>query len=274
MKIGRAGTADNRIVLCFWAVALSCILFFTSISWAGAGSRSAFDNSKGYLLAQAGTTKAGSDDLDFLDEEDQEPVHVADPLRGWNKAMFVFNDKTYFWVLKPLAQGYKAVVPGVARKGVSHFFYNLTMPVRFVNCTLQGKGNAAIGELGRFVLNTTVGVLGFGNPAGKYPYLNPDEEDLGQTFGRYGIGNGIYLVWPIFGPSTVRDTVGMVGDWYLDPVTYASPKLASYGIKSFDKVNETSLHIGDYESLKSAAIDPYAAVRDAYLQHRRQMVGK
>jgi phospholipid-binding lipoprotein MlaA len=228
-----------------------------------------------YLIAREDTLQDPVDDLDFLDEEDeQEMVRVADPLMGLNKLMFVFNDKAYFWVLKPVARGYKAVVPEIARKGVRNFFFNLGMPVRFVGCLLQGKGRAAGGEIGRFVLNTTVGVLGFGNPASKYPVLNPDAEDLGQTFGRYGIGNGIYLVWPILGPSTLRDSVGDVGDWFLDPVSYVDPMLARYSIKAADMINDTSLRIGEYESLKDAAIDPYTAFRDAYLQYRREKVGK
>jgi phospholipid-binding lipoprotein MlaA len=119
-----------------------------------------------------------------------------------------------------------------------------------------------------------VGVLGFGNPAKKYPELNPSEEDLGQTLGAYGIGNGLYIVWPILGPSTLRDSVGLVGDLLLNPVSYVEPTEAAIGITGYETVNDTSFKIGDYESLKKAAINPYEALRDAYIQHRKSKVKK
>jgi phospholipid-binding lipoprotein MlaA len=165
-------------------------------------------------------------------------------------------------------------MPKPARKGIKNFFHNLLMPVRFVNCALQGKGKAATGELGRFMLNSTVGVLGFGNPAAEYPELNPDSEDFGQTLGRYGIGNGFYIVWPILGPSTLRDSVGDVGDWFLKPVNYVEPNLDKYLIKGVNVVNSTSLRIGEYEALKEAALDPYTTFRDFYVQYREEKVGK
>jgi len=102
--------------------------------------------------------------------------------------------------------------------------------------------------------------------------LNPGEEDLGQTLGSYGIGNGFYIVWPILGPSTLRDSMGMVGDWFLNPVSYVEPTETYLEIRAVETVNETSFKIGDYESLKEAAIDPYVALRNAYIQHRKKKV--
>jgi phospholipid-binding lipoprotein MlaA len=213
------------------------------------------------------------EDLGFFDEEtEEEVVQVADPLSPWNRAMFHFNDRLYFWVLKPVARGYRAVIPTPARSGLKNFFHNLTMPVRMVSCILQGKGRAASAELTRFLINSTVGVLGFGNPAKRWPELNPSEEDLGQALATYGIGNGIYIVWPVLGPSTLRDSVGMVVDWFLKPVSYVDPTEASLEIWAFEKVNDTSFRIGDYESLKEAAIDPYVAIRNAYIQYRKKKV--
>ena len=213
------------------------------------------------------------EDLGFLDEEaEEEVVEVADPLSPWNRAMFHFNDKLYFWALKPLARGYRAVIPKPARSGVKNFFHNLTMPIRMVSCIVQGKGRAASAELTRFLINSTVGVLGFGNPAKRWPELNPSEEDLGQTLATYGIGNGFYIVWPILGPSTLRDSVGMIGDWFLNPVSYVHPTEAYLEIRAIETVNETSFRIGDYESLKEAAIDPYVAFRNAYIQYRKKKV--
>jgi len=216
---------------------------------------------------------SSEDSLEFFGEDTKEEVvHVADPLSPWNRAMFHFNDKLYFWLLKPLSRGYRAVIPTPVRSGVKNFFRNITMPIRMVSCLLQGKGRAASAELSRFLINSTVGVLGFGNPAKRWPELNPSEEDLGQTLGSYGIGNGFYIVWPILGPSTIRDSIGMVGDWVLNPVSYVDPTEAYLEIRAVETVNETSFKIGDYESLKEAAIDPYVAFRNAYIQYRKKKV--
>jgi phospholipid-binding lipoprotein MlaA len=216
---------------------------------------------------------SSDDSLELFGEDTKEEVvHVADPLSPWNRAMFHFNDKLYFWLLKPLSRGYRAVIPTPVRSGVKNFFHNITMPIRMVSCLLQGKGRAASAELSRFLINSTVGVLGFGNPAKRWPELNPSEEDLGQTLGSYGIGNGFYIVWPILGPSTMRDSVGMVGDWFLSPVSYVDSTETYLEIRGVEIVNETSFKIGDWESLKEAAIDPYVALRNAYIQHRKKKV--
>jgi len=213
---------------------------------------------------------------EFLDELENEfeekAVTVADPLSFWNRAMYHFNDKLYFWFLEPVAKGYKVVIPGVVRTGVRNFFSNIFTPIRLTSCILQGKLKAGGTELTRFVVNTTVGILGFGDPAQKYLNLDISDEDLGQTLGTYGIGNGLYLVWPVFGPSTLRDSVGMIGDGFLNPITYVKPGKASVAIWSYDKINETSLHIGDYEAIKEAAVEPYEAFRDAYIQYRKNKV--
>lgn len=219
------------------------------------------------------------DDSDYIYGDENEMLQtVADPLAGLNRTMFAFNDKLYFWVLKPVASGYRVVVPTPVRVSIKNFFFNLLTPVRLVNCLLQGKGKAAGGELGRFVINTTVGMLGFLDPAEVYPELNPPQEDLGQTLGHYAVGNGFYIVWPLFGPSTLRDTVGGIGDWALNPFTFmqlvnvdagaltsSTSNVIAYGVRT---VNDTSFYIGDYETLKNAALDPYEAFRDAYIQNR------
>lgn len=212
-------------------------------------------------------------DSDEYGDEEESELSVADPLQPWNTVWYHFNDKLYFWLLKPVAQGYKAVVPTIARTGVSNFFNNLATPIRFVNCLLQGKMKDSGSELGRFVINSTVGVLGFGEVASGLAGLEPPTpEDLGQTLGSYGVGNGLYIIWPIFGPSTVRDTVGLVGDYFLDPVTYIDDFGIRVAVKSVDTVNATSFRLGDYEALKDAALDPYLSIRDAYIQNRAKKV--
>jgi phospholipid-binding lipoprotein MlaA len=245
-----------------------------TLSTALAGESGEMETSSGAPLpsAQAAAGEELPDeDLAFFDDE-KEMLGVADPIYYWNKAMYHFNDKLYFWVIKPAAKEYNKVVPEVIRRGIRNFFYNLRFPIRVVNCLLQGKGNDVGMEFGRFVVNTTVGVLGFGNPAKDYPELNPTPEDTGQTFGRWGIGNGFYIVWPFLGPSTLRDSVGLVGDYFLYPVTYVEPIEVSTGIKVYEAFNEISFKIGDYESLIEGAIDPYLSIRDAYVQHRHKLV--
>jgi len=200
---------------------------------------------------------------------------IADPLEPFNRAMYHFNDKLYFWVLKPVAQGYGKVVPEPARVGVSNFFANLTFPLRFVNCLLQANFKGAAAEFGRFMINTLWGIGGFLDPASSEDInLSKRDEDFGQTLGVYGLGQGFFINWPLFGPSSLRDTVGLLGDAFLTPATYLNPWYAGAGTRVYDRVNDTSLKIGDYESLKEAAIDPYVALRDAYIQYRLKKVNR
>ena len=218
------------------------------------------------------------EDEEFLDDEMEDveagALSVADPLRPVNYAFYVFNDKLYFWVLKPVASGYKAVVPSEIRVCALNFFNNLYAPVRFINCILQGKFKNAAAEFGGFFINTTVGGLGLGDIARRYPELNPPEEDFGQTLGYWGVGNGIYLVLPLFGPSTLRDGVGRLGDWAADPLTYVDPRDLAYGLSAGKTVNSVSFRLGDYEAIKAAAIEPYEAFRDGYIQYRRTKVSQ
>jgi len=213
------------------------------------------------------------EDFDLLEEElTKKKVDIADPLEGLNRLMYGLNDVLYFWVLKPCASTYKAVVPEPARIGIHNFFNNLTTPVRFVNCLLQGKGEEAGTEFERFVVNTTVGVLGFGDPAKDQYGLEPVEEDLGQTLAVHGFENGCYIVLPLLGPSTVRDSVGKVGDLFLNPVFYLEPTEAAVGTYAVEITNENSFRIGEYEVFKSAAVDPYVAMREAYIQYRNKQI--
>jgi phospholipid-binding lipoprotein MlaA len=213
------------------------------------------------------------DDEAYMDEAEP-TVSIADPLSGLNRAVFEFNDKMYFWALKPIAQGYKAVIPTPVRQGFLNFFHNLKSPVRIVNCFLQGKMGAAASEMCRFVYNTTFGILGFWDPAKDYPHLNPPEEDFGQTLGLFGIGNGIYLVLPFLGPSTLRDTAGMGGDYFLSPATYIDTAWVEWSMKAEESVNDLSFRIGQYEELKDAAIEPYASFKDGYIQYRNKKISQ
>ncbi len=213
------------------------------------------------------------EDFDLLEEElEEKAVTVPDPLKGFNWVMYTANDRLYFWVIKPVTQVYTAIAPKPARIGIRNFFDNLATPVRYVNCLLQGKGDAAAIESDRFLINTTVGILGFGDPAkDKYGKL-PQDEDLGQTLAVHGVGEGFYLVLPLLGPSTARDAIGWVGDLFLNPISYIEPTEAAVGVGATRRVNDTSFHIGDYESFKEAAVDPYVAMYEAYIQYRNKKI--
>jgi phospholipid-binding lipoprotein MlaA len=224
------------------------------------------------------TDISSDESLDYLEsdpfaddyESGEEYAGISDPLEPINRIFFHLNDKLYFWFLKPVSSGYKAVVPKPARIGVKNFFSNLAFPIRFVNCILQAKFDGAGYEVGRFLTNSILGLGGFINVAEKHLNMKAYDEDLGQTLGAYGLGNGFYINWPVLGPSTFRDTIGDVGDYFLDPVYHADlDTIYDISIRGYEKVNDTSLVIGDYEDLKKSAIDPYIAFRDAYFQYRR-----
>ncbi len=227
----------------------------------------------GTLASNNPAELTADEDFDFLEDElGEQIVEVADPLEPLNRLMFNVNDTLYFWVFKPCAQTYKAVVPKPARTGVRNFFHNLTTPVRYVNCLLQGKGDSADTELRRFLVNTTAGVLGFGDPARDQYGLEPTQEDLGQTLAIHGLDQGFYIVWPFLGPSTVRDSLGMAGDVFLNPVRYVEPTETSIYISAERGINEGSFHIGEYEDFKSASLEPYIAMREAYIQYRNKKI--
>ena len=215
-----------------------------------------------------------ADDEDYSEDEAAgEKAQIADPIEPLNRAMYNFNDKLYFWALKPVAQGYNMVVPEVARISVKNFFFNLRFPARFVSCLLQADFSGAAAEFGRFTINTIWGIGGLLDPSSnKELDLQKQDTDLGQTLGVYGVGQGFYIVWPILGPSSPRDSVDVVGNYFLYPVSYINPFYAAVGVWAYEEVNSTSLRIGDYESLKDAAIDPYIALRDAYVQYRLKKV--
>jgi phospholipid-binding lipoprotein MlaA len=226
------------------------------------------------------STTEDEEDEEYLEEEEMETI--ADPLKPFNQLMFNFNDKLYFYLLKPVAQVYEAVLPEPVRVSVRNFISNITTPVRLLNCILQGKVEKAGIEYARFMVNTIAGGLGFFDVAKKYHNLEKHDEDFGQTLGFYGMKEGFYIVWPFFGPSNVRDTLGSVGNFFSDPFVYVNPttdigitKINSNinsGINATYRVNETSLTLGTYEEFKESSIDPYVSMRSAYFEMRRKKI--
>ena len=234
------------------------------------------------ILLAATTLGAGpiaaQDDFEEFDEFDefeeeytQEVVTVSDPLYAVNQMMFDINDRLYFMVIKPLARSYRKVTPEPARISLKNFFSNLATPGRFANCLLQGKGTEANTEFRRFLMNSTVGLLGLADPA-KDKGLIQTNEDLGQTLAKYGIGNGIYMVFPFLGPSTLRDSVGRLGDSMTNPIVYVKHTETYLVLALTRSANEHSFRLGDYEALKEDMVDPYTAMRDAYIQYRQQQI--
>lgn len=226
----------------------------------------------GSMTMALGQDMAVDDEPDFGEERD---IGLAsDPLEPINRGFFHFNDKLYFWVVKPASQGYAYFIAEDVRMCVRSFFKNLLAPVRIVNNLLQGKvANSGV-ESARFVINSTLGIAGLADPAKNEFGLSPKDEDLGQTIGVYGFGEGIYFCWPFFGPSNVRDTIGLAGDFFLSPVSYLamSDSGAGMAVEAGREVNNTSLTLGDYEDFKESAIDPYVALRDAYRQYRQKKI--
>jgi phospholipid-binding lipoprotein MlaA len=211
------------------------------------------------------------EDLDYLDEEEDE---ISDPLEPMNRVFFAFNDQLYFLLLKPVTRGYSFILPEGVRISIRNFFDNIATPIRLVNNLLQFKFKPAGNELLRFGVNSTVGLLGFFDIAQNHMDIKAQDEDFGQTLGKWGLGPGFYITWPILGPSSLRDSVGYAGDYFLDPVNYIDPEIDRYAIKIGDQVNRTSFVIGDYEEIKKDAIDPYAAIRDIYHQYRKSKIDR
>ena len=225
-------------------------------------------------LAQVGseaTAPSGDEDLAFLDDDD-EILDVWDPIEPFNRGMFWFNDKLYFWLMKPIARGYRWITPEPFRVAVGNVFTNLATPVRFVNAGLQGKFGDAGNELVRFGTNTTIGILGMFDPSKEHFGIALKNEDTGQTMGHYGIGPGPYLVIPFIGPSSARDGIGLVADSYMD-LTYHIWENSDYWYAiAYRQLNKLALDKDTYEGIKKDALDPYLFVRDAWTQYRQNLV--
>jgi phospholipid-binding lipoprotein MlaA len=201
----------------------------------------------------------------FDEEEDSGPL-ISDPLEGFNRTMFAFNDKLYRGVLKPVARGLR-VLPEPVRVSGTNFFSNLGAPVSSISALLQGDIRNSATELGRFLLNTTAGVVGLFDVATEVGLLQ-DEEDLGQTLGRYGIGTGFYLVLPFYGSSSLRDAIGSAGTSAINPVYDNLDTGEIIAINLTDAELRLSVDRDTYESLYDQSLDPYAFFRSAWAQNR------
>jgi len=221
----------------------------------------------GFNLAFASTEQT------FGQEEAQNGQKVNDPYEHFNRGVFDFNDRLYFHVLKPVARVYSLGVPTDLREAIRNGFHNLVFPSRFVNFVLQAKGDKAVNEVIRFVINSTMGMAGLFDFAQARFRLENHESDFGQTLALWGVGSGPFLIIPVLGPSNPRDFFGFGVDSVMDPLFWIPAEWwVSFSVEAGKFVNRTSLQIGQYEELKKASLDPYIAMRDAYIQYRAHIL--
>lgn len=202
-----------------------------------------------------------------------ERVAKIDPFESMNRAVFTFNENADEYVIKPVAEAYQFVLPEFVRTGVTNFFSNIGDVFVAVNNLLQGKPGNAANDIGRFLVNSTIGILGLFDVATEAG-LEKNKEDFGQTLGVWGVPSGPYVVLPLFGPSSVRDTAGLVVDIKTDFI------LNSDHLNHDQKVGSTVLRVVNQRAnllnasqlLEDAAFDKYSFLRDSYLQRRHNQV--
>lgn len=225
-------------------------------------------------------SKQESFEDEFSDEFDTAEEETFDPLENYNRWMTSVNDTFYLQVFNPISKGYTYVIPKPARIGLSNAFDNIKFPIRFANNLLQLKFDSGAKELGRFVMNSTVGLLGFIDVA-QIEGIAPQDEDFGQTLGYYGVGSGFHVVLPFWGPSNVRDALGLSVDILTSPLNQGSTPYhipetfaQSVVLTGAYYMNKNSLNLGKYENLKKDALDQYTFFRDSYEQMRTKKIAK
>ncbi len=200
-------------------------------------------------------------------------IEEYDPWEPFNEAMFEFNRWLDRWVLKPVAKGYNTVVPDMFQQMIDHGFDNIRVTPRFINCLLQAKWGGAGREVGRLLINSTLGVGGLFDIAKQEFGIQKCNEDTGQTLGVWGFGPGAYLVLPFLPPLTVRDAVGWVADGAMDPLSYFVPFIwERFAMKVEDTVNDRSVNLDLYQGFEETTVEFYSALRNAYLQRRLKLI--
>lgn len=191
---------------------------------------------------------------------------VNDPWEGYNRAVHKFNkgfDKVLF---KPLATGYDKITPEPIQEVLGNFLNNLAYPNTIINLFLQGQFGDALTGTGRFLINSTVGIFGIFDVASSAE-IPLHDEDFGQTLAVWGWDNSRYFVLPVFGPSTIRDGFGRIGNTYMDPVSYLADKENIWAPWIIDKLH-VRIRLMDQEEVIKSSYDPYIFIRDAWLQNR------
>ena len=219
-------------------------------------------------------SQEAEDDFFAFEEEEFFEDEIADPFEPINRMIFAFNDKVFRIFLSPVVKTYR-IVPESIRVAISNFYTNLTSPVSAANALIQLDVPNAGSEISRFGLNSTLGVLGFFDPATRWGF-EEDREDIGQTLGHYGVGHGFYIVLPLLSFSSLRDASGRLGNAYLNPINQIwDPELDDWVVyQSLDGINDLSFEIDNYTSLYDSALDPYVFFRSAYVQTREGAVNR
>ena len=222
------------------------------------------------FAAESDNVSTDSADFNTSNYEDE----VFDPLEPVNRAIFSFNNFADKIILEPAAKGYKKL-PAPIQSGIGNFLNNLKLPLVVVNQLLQGQGKNAAESSGRFIVNSTAGLFGLIDVAEKIG-LEQKQEDFGQTLATWGVGDGFYIVLPIFGPSNVRDTAGMILTYTTDPINaYAVREGEAWLLPlrtATNAIDQRSKIIDEVNALRNNSIDYYAAVRSSYYQNRKAAV--
>ena len=236
-----------------------------------AGCASAMSSPLPDTDAASATDVAPGVDADVLaDVEPADPqAPVDDPWEGFNRHVHGFNNTADQLVFRPLAVGYDTVAPAPVKAGVSRFFANLGMPATAVNQALQGRPRHAAQSLGRFAVNFTVGIGGVFDPATHFGVPQHAPQDFGQTLATWGWSESRYLVLPLFGPRTLRDTVAIVGDQPLSPLGQVHSSVAAAGLQMMEVVDGRARML-PLDKFRRDAFDDYLLVRDAWAQRRKQ----
>lgn len=215
-----------------------------------------------------------SEELNF-----KEIQTVYDPYEKYNRFIFRLNDKIYDYFLTPFSKIYDFLIPKKIQSSFDNLFFNIRMPVRFFNNILQGKFKFALDEIERFLINSTLGIGGFFDPAKGIFKIEPHLEDFGQTLGYYGVSPGPYIVWPFLGPSNRRDSLGLLVDIAFDPLYWVAgldvveENGIVGGVIGARSINNYSYNTRDnYQSLIEEALDPYVSLRHAYTENRNKKI--
>lgn len=199
-------------------------------------------------------------------DSNADPFEARDPLKGFNKGVFAFNLHADSMVIKPVASAYHEI-PSWGRTGVSNFLSNLSEPANMINGILQLNPDVALTAFWRFTLNTTFGIAGLRDFA-KENGLKEKEQNFGNTLKVYGADDGAYVVLPLVGPSSVRDTTGRIVDWFIDPIGWWFTTPESIAEAAADGINTRDEQNAVVDQFYYKSLEPYVATRSAYLQHQ------
>ena len=227
------------------------------------------------LFGASALPVVAQDDADLYGDDIATKVSIEDPLEALNRVTFDVNDFIYLNLFAPVADTYALITPDPVEEGASNFFKNLKYPVRLVSNLLQGRLDGAWVETGRFVINTTVGVVGVFTPADSVEGFEPiPSEDIGQVLGAWGVSEGPYLVLPLLGPSNLRDLGGLVGDRAVDPLSRPFAVNDSWNwewrlaLSATEVITSSPSIIERYKQLKGGSIDAYSSMKNGYTQYR------